>query len=521
MDRKSGIKNVNTNTSNMLLDRLRQNPLNASMVAAFDFLSTKCVYDIPSKSFRVVLASNKISYERSQTHALDRLVIEYAGTNNNGVVITTDHIDAYKKVIMNTNGEMSVPLQGPMIEWNNNTYLNTFRDNAIINDQDVTDEDVALFDDYIKVLCRGVFGIVDYDMTTSKFIDIVVNKNYVKRDNKKTEPSKEELIDYYFSWVSAIYHTPGINLTTIPCFFGIPGTGKSSLAKLVCKLVGNSDDNINQITTGRFNSMLEGKLIVCYNEVKDVPNFYNDVIKGTLTEEKINIERKGVDAYSVLNICSGMLLSNHLVPFKIDSDDRRLVIISGMSTNDNKMAEVSIQDMNIEFFTSNQDWEDKITNILAKLIRHVEVDIRFINNGTALTTEAKKLLQESYQSPIERFFEDENVNFIKLDSNKTKTQLRRTSIKELEELFKNWMTSEDGLGNVSGNYSKTISSFKNDIKALSLQEKYVQKDKHSVLYFTESFYEEYIKRDGVEEMKSKPSNIAELAQARIAKLNVR
>lgn len=514
--RKTGLFETTKLQDNPYLDKIRNDVSYSAIIPYLDFFSTKCVFNTSSRKYHVILANGRMFEETSRSDALERLSIEYSKhVIRNGLAeISSDHVKAYKNFINPVDGFMAAPLCDPIFTWNNGTYVNSFKDHAIVDDSDLTEEDITYFDKYVKAMARGLFGIIDYDMDTNKFFDIVVNKNYPERIDKY--PSNEELMYFVFTWISALYNRPGINLSTIPCFFGLPGTGKSTFANIIAKLLGNSNPNLSQKqTNGKFNSSLEGKLFVFYNEVKDYPTFYNDIVKGTLTEETISIERKGIDPYIVMKTVNGMLGSNHEAPFNIDANDRRLVVIKGISEEQNRQSDIKIADMNTILREEDPYLIARIATIFAKIIPYIEVNEKLLNSGAKFITPAKELMMDVYQSPVERFFEDENVRFIKNDPSKTRTQLKRTSIKDLEVLFKEWIAQEDGLGNVTGNYSKTNQSFKNEINKLALKERYVYKDKSSILHFTDSFYDEYMNRDHSETPQQTTSNIAYLAAARL------
>ena len=497
--RKSGLFIPAVTQDNPLLESVKNEQMYDDCRPHLNFLSTKCVYNKSTRKYNVILKNGYVHEETSKNDALIRLNIEYAKYKIPNVEspITSDFVSMYRNFINPIMGFMPAPLCPPLFTWKNKTYVNSFEDATIISDEDLTNEDIIAFNRYVSVMARGLFGIVDYDMDYNKFIDIVVNGNFPERENNM--PSKEELIYFFFSWVSAIYHRPGINLSTIPCFFGIPGTGKSTLANILCELLGNSDANLNQKqTSGNFNASLEGKILVCYNEVKDCPNFYNDIIKSTITESTISIERKGVDAYKVQNIINAILMSNNGQPFAIDSNDRRLIIIAGLTMEQNKQLSKqseTIEQQNTHLHDEDPNLVERIANIFAKIVPMIEVREILLNSGSKFVTPAKILMMQSYQTPIERFFEDSDVNFIEKNSKKTRTQLKRTSLKELEKLFKDWCDDQEGLGNVSANYSKTNQSFKNEVNKLAQEERFVYKDKSGILNFTDTFYDEYMQNN--------------------------
>lgn len=508
--RKSGIKKTNSAGPNILLDSLRSNPSFSTIMTSFDFLSTKGFYDLPSKTFKCLLRNGHVVPERCQSQLIERLNLEYAGTTQNGNVITSDAIESYKKVIRNTNGEISIPFQDILVNWKGNTYLNIYRDQAVVSDEELTDEDVLFLNEYLDLMGKGIFGLDTLDI--EKFIDITCNRSYPSR-SKHEAPSNEELLYFFFTWVSAIYHRPGINLSTVPSFFGLPGTGKSTIMKLVCDLIGNSKPNVSQTATGKFNSAFENTLVVCFNEVQEIPDFYNNIIKGTLTEETILIERKGKDVYQVPNISNGIISCNPgKKSIKIDSDDRRLVVINGITHDQNQQLSQPISSLMSDFLGSNSHRFDELVLAFAKLIRHIDYDLTYLNKGGDLTTPGKKLLQEAYQSPVERFFEDYSVPFIIIDDSKTRTQMKRTSIKQLENLFKNWIMDQTGLGNVSANYSKTNQAFKQEVNALIVIGKFVMRDSNSNLFFTDTFYDDYLaNHEEAQDMDSKVVSLSRQA----------
>ena len=87
--------------------------------------------------------------------------------------------------------------------------------------------------------------------------------------------------------------------------------------------------NINHIV-GNFNTAIEDKKLIVCNELSsaDTNKYLNsDTLKAVITERKVNIEAKGVDARLRENVVNLILVSNHFGPIKITANDRRYLII--------------------------------------------------------------------------------------------------------------------------------------------------------------------------------------------------
>ena len=510
--RTTGLKKVTTQVNNRFLD---SSNVNAVIKPVYEYLSDKCFQVEGKQQYRYVLRSTGDVIKTSSVSELKRrMKIEYCGQLVDGYPISTEVIDSYiDTVLMTVDGEMALPLCGAVASVNNRYYINKFVDNAIDNNDPLLDSDILMLDDYLTLMARGNFNITEYDMTCEKLIDIVIGKKFERG-------SKEELVDFFFNWISGIYHRPGVSYPTVPCFFGRKhGTGKGTMASVITRIVGNSLANVSQsATAGRFNSLTDGKLILVYNEVAEYKDFYNDIIKGTNSEETRIVEAKGVDSLEVINITNMILFSNNLTPFKIDQGDRRLVVIQTLSNDSYDMASAFY-----EFHKKyGHDVIDQLAYSLVKIIKQVNFQ-SCANLHHAIKTDAKGLMEESYRSPVERFFEDTDVEFI--DINQSKARAKRTSIKKLENLFSDWIrqASSEGLLNVSEKYSKTKDSFRNDLKKLSKENLYIETNQNGEYFFTDSFYQRYCEAKqviDVEEGTSEKVSQLEAARARLKKMGM-
>ena len=79
------------------------------------------------------------------------------------------------------------------------------------------------------------------------------------------------------------------------------------------------------LAVGRFNSILESKTFLILDETSTFigDHHVNNLLKSLATQKKINIERKGMDAYKVPSYINKMIFTNNEAPLKIEATDRR------------------------------------------------------------------------------------------------------------------------------------------------------------------------------------------------------
>lgn len=142
--------------------------------------------------------------------------------------------------------------------------------------------------------------------------------------------------DHFRRWLLQFYafvlKNPGVKIQSAPLLYSRrPGTGKSTLMKLVPKLLFGSrwvrtvsNDEINS----RFTGFLADSWFVVLDELKTNGGKMDRVhlankMKPWITEPELPIERKGENAYSIVNRLQITATSNYDDAVQIDDDDRR------------------------------------------------------------------------------------------------------------------------------------------------------------------------------------------------------
>lgn len=140
----------------------------------------------------------------------------------------------------------------------------------------------------------------------------------------------EAIFNYLLKWVSHIIQKPYKRIGTCLLIRSIQGTGKDTFFNFVGSRLLGSQYYFNEanfeLIFGRFNSMLENKILIVGNEVNasDTSGLFGKVI-NTITSPTISIERKGISAYETNNCSAFVFLTNNDFPFKIPESDRRFI----------------------------------------------------------------------------------------------------------------------------------------------------------------------------------------------------
>ena len=140
----------------------------------------------------------------------------------------------------------------------------------------------------------------------------------------------DEKYDYLMKWMANILKHVCVKNGTMPIIYGGQGSGKTITAQIFAELLGNyalpNVINIDNVF-GRFNSLIRDTLLIVINETSEAGEkfAYADKIKSLLTESKIVIEQKGVDAYEVDNFANCIMTTNNSYPVRDEKGQRRFI----------------------------------------------------------------------------------------------------------------------------------------------------------------------------------------------------
>jgi len=275
------------------------------------------------------------------------------------------------------------------------------------------DEGLGVNQNKNKFLVRAVKFLSDdpnefslfrgYPFKRLKNPDISIIQKFIDHMRDNICDDNKDVFEYMKKWIAFIVQNPGKKTTVAPIIIGDQGTGKGDffsvpIATLFGKYALKNTTKIDSIT-GKFNTIIENKVIGMCNEMQDESNakFLNgDALKSIITEYPIEYESKFVNKREGENVINLIFYSNHELPIRLENGDRRYLVIK----------------------VSNKRKEDfEYFGKLAKTMEHklfyqtlftwfLDVDLKDFNPRDIPKTEAKQDMIHASKESWQLFFED-------------------------------------------------------------------------------------------------------------------
>ena len=144
---------------------------------------------------------------------------------------------------------------------------------------------------------------------------------------------EEEVFDYIVKWIGQMLQYPAVKSAIVPIFIAAEGTGKGSLKELLKKMIG--DKKVLQTSQpskdcwGSFNGQMKDSFLVNLDEMnKREFDGSSDAYKALVSENKININIKGIKSFSIMSCHRFLITTNNDEPIHAKRGDRRNVIIT-------------------------------------------------------------------------------------------------------------------------------------------------------------------------------------------------
>jgi len=137
----------------------------------------------------------------------------------------------------------------------------------------------------------------------------------------------KEVMNYLLSRYAFRLQNAGLRTNLCVVYFGEEGGGKSTFIDTIYKLFGKYAIQIDKAKKlyDSHSTFEKEKCFICVNEAAGSDNFENsEVLKTRITEDKLHINPKGVQAYEIDNYCDYDMTTNNINVVKItDSSTRR------------------------------------------------------------------------------------------------------------------------------------------------------------------------------------------------------
>lgn len=133
-------------------------------------------------------------------------------------------------------------------------------------------------------------------------------------------------------WLAHNVQHPGVKIRHVPLIKGVEGDGKSIIATLLSSVMGFPQvKQISPKVLGTdFTGWAEGAAVGALEEIRLAGHNRHDILnalKPYITNDIIEIHRKGVDSYTAMNTMNYVAFTNHADALPLNDKDRRWMII--------------------------------------------------------------------------------------------------------------------------------------------------------------------------------------------------
>lgn len=199
----------------------------------------------------------------------------------------------------------------------------TDRSAGFINDFDIGKTKLGLIYDIAKKEGKGGEGL--FNLRTNCPYTYLLLSNLLEY--------KDDYVSYFINYIATFIHTRQ-KIRTAIMFSGIEGAGKGILIDNILAPIFGYEYTANILASmlkREFNSMLENKLIVNFNEFSSdfhAQDAATQQLKSIITDNTLVINNKGVKEYAIKNCFIVFLSQNYKNSVKISVTDRRFSVFS-------------------------------------------------------------------------------------------------------------------------------------------------------------------------------------------------
>lgn len=132
-----------------------------------------------------------------------------------------------------------------------------------------------------------------------------------------------------FAYMASAAQNPGVKFQWAPVIQSVEGNGKTILTRCMEYTVGEDHSHRPQAEqlANRFNGYLEGKLFIAVEEVHmDGRRELLDTLKPLITNDRVEVEGKGIEKRMIDNFANWLFLTNHRDAILKTENDRRYAI---------------------------------------------------------------------------------------------------------------------------------------------------------------------------------------------------
>lgn len=200
-------------------------------------------------------------------------------------------------------------------------------------------------------------------------------------------------------WLAWCVQNPGLKVRHSPIIKGIEGDGKTVLLTLMATCLGQANVRsvTPQVVMSQFNGYAEGVCAVGLEEVRMTGhNRYDamNALKPLITNDTVDIHKKGQDSYNALNTVNYLAFTNHGDALPVGATDRRWFVVftpwaskAGMEEAFGASAETYFDDLHGAL--------EHHPDALRYWLQNHQVSSKFNPNGAAPSTPEKTAMSQA------------------------------------------------------------------------------------------------------------------------------
>jgi hypothetical protein len=317
-------------------------------------------------------------------YLLEKGELDVEGQKTPKEVATSMMMKQFGESILLRSGLVWFPGHGTYCTFDGTPRLNTFVDNRVGLDGEITD------DDFSNDALSGVVGL---------FAQL---GGYDPIDGADVVFDGESSAAWIAQWVAHAWQKPEQRINTMLWLVSKSfGVGKGTLFDLLAEVFG--EKMVKKITQGEIESDKNGSMSETLFLNFDEANAFNKVqvtntFKSVLGSKTLNIRKLYMDAVKTPNVLRLLGTTNELSPIALQEGDRRHTLIRCREG-------ISAKQWAKDFYSrmeNDENFKDECLCAFIYLLQNMEVDFDFIN--TPLKTELRDRMLDMGIPTIERWF---------------------------------------------------------------------------------------------------------------------
>ncbi|EMQ4336840.1 bifunctional DNA primase/polymerase [Salmonella enterica subsp. enterica serovar Newport] len=212
---------------------------------------------------------------------------------------------------------------------------------------------------------------------------------------------------YVMDWMAWVIQHPTKRINYSLLIRGAHGSGKTTLGILMSRMLGQRNVGYvsNTVMNGRFSDWAEGDILKIVEEVYDKGDRYSAIErqKEYITNDRFQVEPKGLKPKVVMNTSSKMMFTNHFNALPLDENQRRYLVVSTQAENHLDMERVYGSKVErSRFFKNVYRAIDNHVPAIKKWFMDWEISAEFDHKGHApQDTEAFAIMADASNDGVE------------------------------------------------------------------------------------------------------------------------